>query len=244
MWNNMKEIPENYNLKVTSIYEFGKNIGEYMSSEGECLALLEVGKFMLYLDVVGEASFEYKGKTYRYREDINERLERMIREESTEIEWMQKPELRLYLTVDEDPYSGFELDIDCEVLLNELAIEVMMARLLVDSIYLIDRDKVESENGVVGIASVLEEKDKAFLELLHNYKQLTTLLPWDMHPEKSVDIVYDRIAEKPGLANVVSMVNVMTQYREEENQVEITASWTSDNQAVDKEMRHIAGVWS
>lgn len=243
MWNNRKGIPENFNFEVTSLYEYGKNIGEYMSSDGDCLAHLEVGKFQLYLDLVGEASFKYKGEIFEKREELDAVLKHMIRKQSPEIEWIQKPELRLYLSVASDAYSGFELDIDCEFLWNKLAMEVMMTRLLVDSIYLIERDKVESDNNVVGISSVLKEEDQTFLEILNHYKQSTSLLPMEIAPETGSDMIHNRIMKKPDLANVVSLVNVMTQYSELDNQVEITTSWSSDNEAVNSEMVSIACDW-
>lgn len=242
MWNNLKDMPENYEITVTSIYEFGKSVGEYMSSEGECLATIEVGRFLLYLDLVGEASFTYHGKTYRQQDEINKKLSRLIREDSPEVEWKEKPELRLYLQMEDDSYSGFEIDIDCETLPNKLAIEVMMSRLLVDSLHVIDREEIVSDNGVVGVSHLLTVSEKRFLNILDQRMQLTATLPPGVSIVGATAIIYDKIAMNPDLANAVSMVDVLAVHREG-NQVEVTTSWNSDNHAVNNDMRYIAGEW-
>lgn len=243
MWNNTKDMPENYKFQVTSLYEFDKNIGGYMSSEGEPVAILTVGRFMLYLDLVGEASFTYRRKVFKQRDQLDETLLQLIQEESPEIKWRQKPELRLYLMVGDDAYSGFELDITYEKLPNKLALEVMMARMLVDSIEIIEREEIVSTDGVEGIAHLMTGEEKRFLNILGNYKQLTAVLPWKIQPDDAIETVYNRIMEMDGLMNAVSMINVVVQGVENENHVEITTAWSSDNHAVDNDMRYISGQW-
>lgn len=243
MWNNTKIMPENYKFEATSLYEYDKNIGGYMSSEGEPVAILTVGRFTLYLDLVGEASFTYKRKVFKRRDQLDETLLQLIQEDSPEIKWRQKPELRLYLMVGDDAYSGFELDVTYEKLPNKLALEVMLARMLVDSIELIEREEITSTDGVEGIAHLITEEDKRFLNILGNYKQLTAVLPWNIQPDDAMETVYNRITEMDGLINAVSMVNVIVQGVEAENHVEITTAWSSDNHAVDNDMRYISGKW-
>lgn len=243
MWNNTKGLPENYEFTLTSLYKFKTAIDEFMSSEGECIAHLKVGKFTLYMDVIGDAELTYKGKVYQQRNEITHSLSELIRADSSEVEWEERNEVRFGLELEDDGYSGIELHVNFHQLPNPLELEVMMGRFLVDSLYYIERNEVESAEGVVGLAHLLTDEDRDVVALLENRKTSTSLMPWETNPGEAVDDVCERLMMKNDLANVVAMVNVYSQYDQDANEYQLTVSWSSANEAVDREMRLLGTHW-
>lgn len=243
MWKGIKEIPENYHFDVVNAYKIGKRLAEYTHSDGECIGYVTAGRFELFLDIVGNASFWYQGILYGGLKDVTGDVMELIREDSPEIDWVVRPKLSLYLVVGNSTYAQHTETWMLTTLPNTLFLEAHMCHKLASLVDRAERENWKSDNGSNGLPSSLTAEEEAFLAILSNSQEETVRFQALFNQYKGKSDLGNRLMNEEGLMNVLEMFDVTFLYDANQDDWETTIAWSSPHLNVNAAMRAIFKEW-
>lgn len=220
-------IPANFNVHLTDNYEYGKRVREFLTSSGDCIGMLTLGRFTCYLDVDGDGGFRHAKHYYCDRDELTHELIAMIRRNDPDLKWEEKPFLRIYIEVNDilavEPAVDVEINLD--FLTSPLELKVSMVQWFIESF------------GDINNHDILTEEDKELFLFLKGYKTSRIDL---LSSEKPASVIQDielTFMNNTSLANVVALYETNVSYNFSTNQNYLTVAWASNNPEVDKEMK-------
>lgn len=222
-------IPKQMEFQTTGGYEYGKRIGEFMSSNGECIAYLKIGRFKLFLDVDGDAKFSYKRKVYTQSTQLMAEHIRLIRNSSPEIRWVTSPMLLIGIEVDGGSYESVVLEPAPRELDSPLSLKVNMVKWLVRELRKIDT-----------ASPVLTESERDMLDNLDSYRHETRPLLGAGELRARERTVHQKIERDTALLNVVALVETELHQHPVKKSDYLTIAWLSKSREANMEISSIA----
>lgn len=222
-------ISEQITLYLESSYEYGKRIGEFMSTSNECIATLTIGRFKLYLDVDGEGFFRYQDELYEYASELTPTIVGLIRDNSKEIEWKQQPRLITTLEVGGALYDGEWVQQFAPELQSPLHMKVALVQWMCRA--------AEKHDEHMGFLTEAEKRMFEKLKGLH----MGTLPFFKSNDLKGSQRKFHRCIEKDEeLLNVLSHVESEVHHHPTKRADFLTVSWMTGSERASEEVMRIA----
>jgi hypothetical protein len=219
-------IPENFNVHLTNNYEYGKRVREFLTSSGDCIGMLTLGRFTCYLDVDGDGGFRHNNYYYCDRDELTHELIAMIRRNDPDLKWEEKPFLRTYIEIDgKHAFHEVDVEIKLDSLTSPLEMKVSMVQWLIESF------------GVIELQNILTPEEKELFLFLKGYKTSKIELLASENPASVMQDIESAFMDDTGLANVVGLYETDVSYNDSHNSNYLTVAWVSNNPEVDKEMK-------
>jgi hypothetical protein len=219
-------IPANFNVHLTDNYEYGKPVREFLTSSGDCIGMLTLGRFTLCVDVDGDGGFRHENHYYCDRDELTHELIAMIRRNDPDLKWEEKPFLRTYIEIDgKHAFHEVDVEIKLDSLTSPLEMKVSMVQWLIESF------------GEIEMQDILTPEDKELFLFLKGYKTSRIDLLSSENPTSVIQDVESTFMNNTGLANVVALYETNVSYNFVTNQNYLTVAWASNNPEVDNEMK-------